>query len=369
MSKLKTWVSINKKAVQSNIKTFKKLLNSKTKLWAVVKSNAYGHGLLVFSKLANDFGVDGFCVDSVIEGSKLRENGIKKPILVLGPTLKDSLKLAADKGLLITVSNRDALENLVRGKNRPAIHLKIDSGMHRQGFYNGDLAAAAKFIKKNKIDLRGAYTHFASAKDLNYPTYTENQFASFQKGLKILGRSGFRNLKKHAAATGAALINPKYHLDLVRIGIGLYGLWSSKELNIQRPEIKLKPALSWHTIISEVKNLKAGDFVGYDLVERVRKSTKMAILPIGYWHGFPRALSGIGEVLINGRRAKVLGRVSMDLVAVDADNIHCKPGDKATIIGKQKDGKISAFDVAQKINTIHYELVTRINPLIERIII
>lgn len=368
-NRFKTWVAINKGATEHNLKTVRGLLKSKTELWVVVKSNAYGHGLLAFSQLANP-GVDGFCVDSVVEGAKLRKNGIKKPILVLGPTfLPNFLRDAINNNLIITVSNWDVLKLLAKQKNKPAIHLKIDSGMHRQGFYPSEIAAVARFVKKNKIDLQGVYTHFASAKDLNYPTYTEYQFANFEKALKTLSRSGFSKLKKHAAATGSTLMNSKYHLDMVRIGIGLYGLWPSKELMMQKPEIRFKPVLSWHTIISEVKKLKAGDFVGYDLVERVRKPTKMAIMPIGYWHGFPRSLSGIGEVLINGKRARVLGKVSMDLAVVDVDNIHCKVGDRATIIGRQKSEEISAFDVAQKIGTIHYELITRINPLIERIIV
>ncbi|MDO8430165.1 MAG: alanine racemase [bacterium] len=368
MRNFKTWVEISKKAVEHNYKTFRSILATRTQLWSVVKSNAYGHGLTAFSQLASQLGVDGFCVDSVAEGIKLRSVGIKKPILVLGPTFAPFLKLAADNSLIITISNWDLLKNLAKAKIRPAIHLKVDSGMHRQGFYNSELAEVARFIKENKIDLIGVYTHFASAKDLNYPTYTENQFEEFQKSIKILGKFGFTKLKKHASATGGVLVNPKYHLDMVRIGIGLYGLWPSKEFMMQKSGLKLKPALSWHTVISEVKNLKAGDFVGYDLVERVSKSTRMAILPIGYWHGFPRSLSGIGEVLINGKKAKVLGRVSMDLVVIDADNIHCKVGDKATIIGRQKGEELAAFDVAQKMNTIHYELITRINPLIERIV-
>ncbi|MBI4991903.1 MAG: alanine racemase [Candidatus Harrisonbacteria bacterium] len=368
MQKYKTWVEINSKAIAHNIKQIKSLLTPKTQLWSVVKSNAYGHGLTTFSKIATQLGINGFCVDSVPEGRKLRENGIKKPILVLGPSLPFYLESAAKNGLTITVSNWDALKALTASKWKPAFHLKIDSGMHRQGFYNSDLRPVTQLIKQRGLNLIGAYTHFASAKDINYPTYTENQFASFQKALNLLERSGFKNILCHAAATGGTLVNPKYQLDMVRIGIGLYGLWPSKELTIQRPELKFKPALSWHTVISEIKKLKAGDFVGYDLVERVQKPTKMAILPIGYWHGFPRTLSGVGEVLINGKKAKVLGRVSMDLVVIDAGNISCKVGDKATIIGRQKGEGLSAFDVAQKMGTIHYELITRINPLIERVV-
>lgn len=369
MVKLKTWVEISKKAIEQNIGTIREILSPKTKLWSVAKSNAYGHGLVDFARTASS-GVDGFCVDSVPEGLKLRKNGLKKPILALGPTLPGLLSEAAENSIILSVSDPEALKNIAKAKIRPKFHLKIDTGMHRQGFYQNELKNAVKTIKAAGLsdNLTGIFTHFASAKDLNYPTYTEMQFSEFQKAISILEKSGFKNLMKHASATGGTLVNPKYHLDAVRIGIGLYGLWPSKELQLQKKELKLKPVLSWHSLISEIKTVKKGDYIGYDLSERAPDKMKIAIIPIGYWHGFPRNLSGNGEVLINGKRAKVLGRVSMDLLIVNADGISCKVGDKATIIGRQKNEELSAFDVAQKCGTIHYELITRINPLIERIV-
>ncbi len=369
MVKFKTWVEIDRKAISRNIKTVRAILAPKTKLWSVVKSNAYGHGLVTFAQAAAPE-VDGFCVDSVPEGLKLRKNGLKKPILTLGPTLPGLLKDAAENSIIISISNFDALKNLANSKFRPAFHLKVDTGMHRQGFYAGEISKAAKIIKKSGLseNLTGVFTHFASAKDINYPTYTDLQFGEFLKAISTLEKSGFRNLMKHAAASGGTLINPKYHLDAVRIGIGLYGLWPSKELQIQKKNLRFQPVLSWHSVVSEIKLLKKGDFVGYDLVERVTAPTKLAVIPIGYWHGFPRSLSGSGEVLINGKRAKVLGRVSMDLIVLNINGIACKTGDRATIIGKQKSEELNAFDVGQKSGTVHYEFITRINPLIERII-
>ncbi len=372
MPKLKTWVEINKKAIANNLKAIKSLLKPKTKLWSVVKSNAYGHGLTDFAKVADELGVSGICVDSVQESLKLRKNGIKKPILALGPTLPELLKEASAGNITITISSLDSLKNYLKSKYKPDFHLKFDTGMHRQGFNLNEVSKLIKLLKKSKVNcqksLVGIYTHFASAKDLNYPAYTDLQFSQFEKIIKRLENSGFKNLIKHAAATGGVLINQKYHLGAVRIGIGLYGLWPSKELAIQVKNLKLKPTLSWHALVSEIKNLKKGDYVGYDLAEQVSVPSKIAILPIGYWHGFPRGLSGIGEVLINGKRAKILGRVSMDLIVANVTGIPCKAGDKATIIGRQKNEEISAFETAQKLGTIHYELVTRINPLIERIV-
>ncbi len=405
---LKTWIEIKRRALEHNFKAIKSFLKPQTKLWAVVKSNAYGHGLILFSQLAASLGVDpvrssppqgpggarlragatsngvnGFCVDSVVEGLKLRQNGIKKPILVLGPTLpNNSLSDAVKHKITLTISSWEALERLIKSKWQPEFHLKIDTGMHRQGFYLDDLSKVIKQIRNPKSPpasrlrrageirkkLTGVYTHFASAKDLNYPTFTDFQFHAFRKAIKKLEVAGFRNLVKHAAATGAALINPEYHLDAVRVGIGLYGLYPSRELETQLGnKIRLQPILSWQSVVSEVKNIKKGDYIGYDLVERVLKPTKMAIIPIGYWHGFDRGLSSIGEVLISGKRAKVLGRVSMDLIVVDVTGINCKVGSRATIIGKQGREEITAGEIAQKLSTNHYEILTRINPLIERV--
>ncbi len=378
---LRTWIEIDSRAAKKNYNTFRKLIGPKTKLWSVVKSNAYGHGLVLFAKLMQGFGIDGFCVDSLVEGLRLRKEGIKKPILVLGPTLPGLYKEAAKKKITITISNFEALRALARTKNTPQFHLKIDTGMHRQGFYSEDLPKVVRFLGSMDPGLRrgdrasgpagklkGIYTHFASAKDINYPSYTEKQFAEFQKAAQLFEKAGYKNLVKHAAATGGTLVSPKYHLDAVRVGIGLYGLWPSKELEMQLGEkIYLEPILSWRTVVSETKHLKKGDYVGYDLVERVPGPIKMAVVPVGYWHGFPRSLSGIGEVIVNGERSKVIGRVSMDMIVVRAAG-GAKTGDIITLIGSEKNEEVQASEVAQKAGTIHYEFLTRLNPLIERIL-
>ena len=375
---LRTWIEIDSRAARHNYAFFRKLAGPRVKLWSVVKSNAYGHGLLVFSRLMERFGVDGFCVDSLLEGIRMRKEGIQKPILVLGMTLPLLLSHAAERDVTVTISNFDALRALVREKNPPKFHLKIDTGMHRQGFYLRDLPRVVKFLSPSASGgkfsvlspkLAGIYTHFASAKDLNYPTYTERQFADFKKARQIFARAGFRNLVSHCAATGAALLGKKYHLDAVRVGIGLYGLYPSKELEIQLPEIVLKPVLSWRTVAGEVKRLIEGDYVGYDLAERVRRPTLMAVLPVGYWHGFPRNLSSVGDVLVGGRRGKVLGRISMDLTTIDVTGVRCRRGDIVTLIGRAGKEEIKAFDAAQRSGTIHYEFLTRLNPLMERVVV
>ncbi|TSC82122.1 MAG: alanine racemase [Parcubacteria group bacterium Gr01-1014_20] len=340
----------------------------------MVKSNAYGHGLVQFSRLVEKSGIDGFCVDSFVEALRLRREGIKKSILVLGPTLAELAKDAAAKDITLSVSNFEILKHLAEPKNPPNFHIKIDTGMSRQGFFLEDIPKIIKFLSSKFIihnsKFVGFYTHFASAKDTNYPTYTDRQFEIFNKVVKLFEKAGYQNLIKHVSATGGTMINSKYHLDAVRVGIGLYGLWPAKELELQLSnKISLKPVLSWKTIISEVKNIPQGQFVGYDLVERVNRPTKIAVLPIGYWHGLPRALSSVGEVLISGRRAKILGRVSMDLTVVDVTGIKCQVGDIATLIGQDGKDEIKAEEMARLAQTSHYEIVTRLNPLMERVLI
>jgi alanine racemase len=368
----KVWVEIRQKAVEANVRTFQGLLKPKTKLWAVVKSNAYGHGLVTFSVLADQEGVDGFCVDSVVEGVKLRNAGVRKPILVLGPTLsEDFIADAFANNITITAATKEALELMAKSKTKPQFHLKLDTGMHRQGFYVADVPKVIQKLKTCKLSefVTGAYTHFASAKDLNYPTFSEQQEKEFGEGIALLRREGYTDLACHAAATGGALMGRKYHHDAVRIGGGLYGFWPSKELELQVEDVTLEPVLSWRAAVSEVKKVAKGGFIGYDLTERAAKDVTIAVIPIGYWHGVDRGLSGVGEVLIRGKRARILGRVSMDLIVVDGSDAEPRVYDAATLIGENGRESIPADDVGRRIGTSQYEILTRINPLIERIVV
>ena len=375
MSKIfKTWVEISKDAIKHNIGIFKEIIGPKTKLMAVVKSNAYGHGLWDFSGLVEKLGVDWFGADSLSEALKLREKGIKKPILVLGYTRSERLIEATKNNISLTFCDTPNFRSCDDLKLK--IHLKIDTGMHRQGIYPDDLAVFLKKLKKiPSLIVEGVYTHFASAKDICYPDYTRRQLTEFNHSCQIIEKFGYRDILKHAAATAGTLLYPESHLDLVRVGIGLYGLWPSKEAEIQHEQIlgrkiSLKPVLTWKTVVAQVKNVKKGDYIGYDLTERMAKDAKIAILPIGYWHGFDRGFSGVGEVLINGKRCRVLGRVSMDMIVVDisaAGKVEIE--DEVVLLGRQGKEEIRAEELAQKIGTIPYEIITRINPQTPRIVV
>lgn len=373
MNNLRTRIEVDKKAFQNNLAQILKLIPEKTRFMAVIKSNAYGHGLTLAAKLFAEYRIQNsklwFGVDSIVEALRLRREGIRNPILVLGYTLPSRIPEAASKDITLTVSSFESLKALLQTKNKPVFHLKIDTGMHRQGFQPEEIQKLVGFLKKKNLAPQGIYTHFAAAKDIAYPTITLRQLAQFKKAAAQFKRAGFGNLILHAAASGGTLLFPESRLDMVRIGIALYGYWPSLEAKTHlKDKIKLQPILSWKTIVGEVKTIPAGSCVGYDLTEKVSRKTKIAILPVGYWHGYDRGLSSIGEILVRGKRAKVLGRVSMDMTVVDITNIpKVKIGDEVVLIGKQGRNAIWADELALKIGTSHYEFLTRINPLICRL--
>jgi len=366
---LRTWIEIDKKAIDHNISEFRKIIKPNIKLMAIIKSNAYGHGLVDFAKTIENK-VDWFGVDSIIEGLKLRQKGIKKPILILGYTLPSRVEDAVRSDVSLTVSSFELLEQIIKLKDRPKIHLKIDTGMHRQGFFLKDLPKAIKLLKQFKLAPEGLYTHLAAAKDKLYSSYGFKQIEIFKKADELLKFVfGRENYLRHAVASAGTLLYPEAHFDMVRIGIGLYGMFPSKESEMQT-NAKLKPAMTWKSIIGEIKTIPKNSFIGYDLTEKVLRSSRLAIIPVGYWHGFDRGFSSCGEILVKGKRCRILGRVNMDMVVIDVSNVpNIKIGDETVIIGKQGKEKITAEDMAIKTATTNYEIITRINPLIKRIYI
>ncbi len=366
---LRTWIEIDKKAIKHNYGVFRSVIPKKTKMMAVVKSNAYGHNLIEFALEQEKLGIDYLAVDSIVEGIALRKVGLKSPILVLGYTLPEMIAESIKYDLEITISNFayfKYIKNLKTDK-KVKVHIKVDTGMHRHGFQEVDIKKVIMALKDPKIELVGLYTHFASAKNPAFPNQTKAQMNAFNKWQEVFNKANLKPII-HSSATSGVILFPDTHLDMVRIGIGLYGIWPSPEtMSFAKDKISLLPVLSWKTIIGEINSFKKGDKIGYDGTEVLRTDSKVAVLPIGYWHGYPRDLSSVGEVLIKGQRARVLGRICMDILMVDITNIKdVKIGDEVTIIGKDKKEIISADDISRLINMSVYEFVTRINPLIKR---
>ena len=336
---------------------------------AVVKSNAYGHSLLDFAK-EMETKADWLGVDSVVEGIALRKAGITIPILVLGYTLPERMQDARNHNLSVSVSTLETLKALAQQKGaHPKFHIKVDTGMHRQGFLMADLPDVLGLLTSDdafKKSFEGLFTHFASAKNPAFPAYTQGQLKEFKVWKETFEKAGL-TFMSHAAATSGTLLFPESHFDLVRVGMGLYGYWPSFETGeYLKDKISLSPVLSWKTVIAELKMLPAGSKIGYDCTETLERDSMVAICPVGYWHGYSRKLSSIGRVLIRGKRCRVLGRVSMDMLTIDVTDTGAKIEDEVVLIGSSGKESITAVDMANLDETSYYETLTRINPLIKR---
>lgn len=370
-----TWLEISKSALLNNISEIKKNLAPKTKFMAVVKSNAYGHGLVEVVNAVKSK-VDYFAVYDLADGILLRSKKVTKPILVLGRVLPEQIKLAIKNNLEVTVSTFDLLEaaKKIVGTKKLMLHICVDTGLGRDGFVAGDMkkvseALQNKNLQKN-IEVVGLYAHLASSDDSNFAPYTKNQIALLLQWKKTLAEIGL-NPAIHTSASAAILTQCAPDFDITRIGVSLYGLWPSTEVKMLREnKNKLLPVLSWKVRVAEVKNLSQGSAISYNCTHILKRDSKIAVLPIGYFDGIPRITSNKSFVLVNGKRAPQIGRVTMNLIVIDVTDVGAvKAGDVVTIIGCDKKESITADDWAEWAQTSNYEIVTRINPGVPRKII
>ncbi|MBI2062950.1 MAG: alanine racemase [Candidatus Yanofskybacteria bacterium] len=367
----KTWVEISKDALENNVRIMRGFLKPSTKLLAVVKANAYGHGLKETVSVLKKEADIMFGVDSLQEALSVNSIEPKNEIMILGYVPEKDRILAIKNGFHISVYDKEVLASVARliktGQINPdaiKAHLKVETGTNRLGIDTGEL----KNIKF-EFPIAGIYTHFADSENLDSLFYKE-QIGILNEAVGILKNKGIRPRFIHSACTAAIMRSEVLGGNLARVGIGLYGLWPSKKLREKLSQkVKLKPVLSWKTKIVQVKQVSKGETVGYDRAYQTKKETSIAVLPVGYYDGFDRKLSQCGEVLINGKRAKVAGRVCMNMTIVDLGDIKAKTGDDVIFIGKSGKEQITVEELAEKISTINYEVVSRINPLLPRIYI
>lgn len=375
------WVEIDKKALEYNLTVFKKIVKDKAVICACIKANAYGHGLVEAGKIiAKDKRV-WLGVNAVFEAENLRKAGIKNPIYILGYTPLNQLEAAARLGCRLVVYNNETIEKLskiaVKLHKKIPVHIKIETGNNRQGLLPNE---AVKFAEKishlSGLILEGAATHFANIEDTTDHAYAFSQLKSFIDSCeKIEDATGIELRYKHCANTAATILFPETHLNMVRVGVGLYGMWPSKETYVSalkegKKSIDLQPALTWKTKIAQIKEISEGSYIGYGCTYKTTAKTRLAILPVGYYDGYDRGLSNNAYVLIKGRRSHVRGRVCMNITMVDITNIPgVKLEDEVVLIGKQGDENISIEQVADWCNTINYEIPTRINEKVPRILV
>lgn len=379
-SGLLSWVELSKRALRENVNLLAKLAGDRL-LAVCVKANAYGHGLpQIVNLLAEMKQVDYVAVHSVREAEACRKAGWDRAVIVLGPLPPDQFEAVLELDLEPVVFDNKTLSGLGKLGDKANIHirthLKLETGTNRQGIGEDKLAPMAAIYSKHS-SLRAPYgvlTHFANIEDTTNHEYANYQLSLFNRMVRRLAELGIKPKLRHTACSAALILFDKTRFDMVRPGIAAYGHWPSKETYLSYrlsggDNSLFTPVLSWRTRITQLKKLPVNSFVGYGCTYRTTSATRLAVLPIGYSDGYDRALSNIAYVLIRGHRAPVRGRVCMNLMMVDVTHIKgVRLHDEVTLIGSNQSETVTAEQMASWADTINYEILARISPVLPRIV-
>jgi alanine racemase len=379
------WSEIDLKAISHNVRELRRITSPGSRLMAVVKANGYGHGAVEVTLAALENGADCIGVARMVEGLHLRRAGITAPILILGYTPPEHSETLVAHRLTQTVYTFEAAETLseaaVRLQTRAKVHIKVDTGMGRLGLLPDSprISLLGKHLPGNaqrviesisrlpRVEMEGIFTHFAAA-DSRDKTYTLQQLERFLEFLDKLKVHGLEFPLRHAANSAALIDLPETHLDMVRPGISLYGFYPSGEVNRER--VSLTPAMMLKTRVIQVKMVPAGFHVSYGLTYQTENPTIIATVSVGYADGLNRLLSSRGQMLVRGSRAQIAGRICMDLTLLDVGHIpEVSIGDEVVIFGSQGQECIPVEEMAEALNTIHYEIVTSLASRVERVFI
>ena len=364
---IRAYARVDLDAIIHNFDELRGSIDSNIKTMAVVKADAYGHGSIEVAK-ALQSRADYFAVATLSEGIELRDEGIRNPILVLGYTAPDEYGQLLDYSIIPTLYNTDEaelLDSVAASKGRKAtVHIAIDTGMSRIGFFTDDegISAVEKISRLGNIYVEGIFSHYATAdeKDKTFSRIQSERFDSFIGRLEALGIS----IPVKHMCNSAATIDLENKYDLVRLGIALYGIFPSDEV---KHELDLIPAMEVRSHVIHVKYISEGMGVGYGQTYTATERRKIATVSIGYADGFNRCLSGKGYVLINGKRAPLVGKVCMDQIMVDVSDIDgVKVGDRVIILGKSGNEEITAEDFGKMANSFAYEVICTFMPRIKR---
>lgn len=376
-------IELSRSAVQHNLKFIKDLIGD-SRLSYVVKGNAYGHGYRQYIPLLEDNGVDHFSVFSADEAYEVQKNTKGEvELLIMGMVDGAGLEWAIDHGVHFFVFDLYRLKEALKYSKhlgKPAqVHLEVETGMNRTGLEPEELEQAIELCKQNpeNVSIQGVCTHLAGAESIaNYYRIKEQQ-KSFKRTLKALERKGISPPKIHAACSAGAIRYPQTQLDLSRIGIMQYGFFPNRETLIHyltktgETDYPLERVLSWKSRVMDLKHVDAGEFVGYGTSYFTNKPSTIALIPVGYSHGFSRTLSNQGRVLIRGSRFSVIGMVNMNMIAVDVteNDPAIERGDEVVIIGNQGDLELSVSSFSEYSDQVNYELLTRLPSEIPRLVV
>ena len=364
-----TTAIIDKDALRHNYLEIKKHLARDVNILAVVKADAYGHGAKEVSKTLEGLGCKYLGVAILEEGIELRNAGIRSDIIILGGIYNGQADDVIKYNLTPVVydmETAEVLNNAAKGKNQKIkIHVKIDTGMGRLGILPEEVSSFFNRLKGLKnIEVEGVITHLAEI-DEDERGYSGAQMNLFLKAINMIKEAGFDPMLKHIANSAAAINLPSLHFNLVRPGLMLYGVYPEKRL---RQKIKLKPMMEIKSRIIQLKRIPAGSSVSYGRTFTAKRETIIGVVPVGYGDGYLRCLSNKGEMLVHGTRTKVVGVVCMDLTMLDVTDINnVSKGDEVTILGKNGDEEITAEELAEKCNTIPYEILCGISKRVPRV--
>ena len=358
-------IEVDRAALSRNIAVFRRLAGPETRLMAVVKADAYGHGLLIASQAFLAGGADILGVHSLAEAACLRGAGISAPIMVLGPVTRAEAATAADLDVEITVASLPACRAAAECRASVKVHLKVETGVNRQGLVESEIDEAVAILKSSSaLEMVGLSSHFADVEDTTEHGFAKVQMKRFDGFRDMMSTAGFNDLAQHMSCSAAALLWDRSHRTIVRVGISAYGVWPSGETLVSvrqrgREEVTLESAVTWKVTVSQVRQVPAGETVGYGRSWKAMTDSRIAVLPVGYSDGWPRGLSGRGYVLIHGRRAPLVGRICMNLCMVDVTHIpDAAAGDAAVLLGRQDEETITPETLADHLGTIPYEVLT-----------
>ncbi len=370
-----TWLEIDLPALAGNVRELRRRIGPRRLLYAVVKANAYGHGLDLIAPAVLQAGADRLAVAAVNEAIVLRRAGLRAPLLILGYTPPELAETLLEYDLTATVYEAQTAQTFAEVAARQGqlltVHLKVDTGMRRLGIdHTNAIDLCARLAGNAHLRLEGIFTHFSRADEADQ-CYTQEQLSRFSALLARLATAGCRPPIAHAANSAATLTLPHAHLDAVRCGILLYGL--SPSADVPAPE-GIRPILSWKARIAQVRRLDAGEPVSYGSAWRAPDTRTVAVVPVGYADGFPRSPQTWQRVLIGGCSVPIVGRVCMDQTVVDVTELvaagrSVAQGDEVVLIGTQQGASLSAEKVADCLGTINYEVTSRLMARLPRIVV
>ncbi len=372
------WMEIDSAALRSNLSLFRGIVGEKTQLAAVVKANAYGHGLAQVVQAAAEH-VDWFAVHSAAEAAAVRNVGVDQPILVMGLVTAGDERFL-DHGTHVMVSSVEVLRWLGLLKKTQDIdvpvHIKVDTGTHRQGISVDAISRLCSDAAGLGLKIVGVATHFANIEDTLEHDFAHTQLEKFIEALAVFRSQGIAPRWIHAACSAAALLFRETDFTLARVGISMYGHWPSRETRLSwvlghpRGALSLAPVLSWKTVIGQIQEIGRGETVGYGRTWTALRDSRVAVLPMGYSDGYPRCLGNRARILVRGRPAPVIGRVCMNITLADVtDDPDICVGDEVVLIGKQGEAEITVEELAEDAGTINYEFLARLAPHVRRLVV